>query len=591
MENTSSTLLQRFETSMRAAEKKEAPPPNPVFNEALNAVSGLKTKIEERVAALGGNLPDASLDKMSRDAVGQKESRARLQTMGERLNRWGSYFQNFEGITETDEGLKDAEKNTLSGETENPAVFEGTHAKAAAMLRSYEERSLPQRLVSGAPEFSKTEDYYGPEYLEAEEKWLQLTREQQQRFNREREERKNPELKQLREENAAQKTQVTELTRQVQEQRERANRAEAAQKAAEEQLARLRGEQMEQLAELQEQLEKSRQQFEKMAVEDQQIIKDLESKMKVGQTGQSSSPIDFKEIEEEQLATPPPGENPEEPELQMDDAVLEKVETRNPLQRIRDGVANGLRAWWDNIDPRKIGEKDRIWKIGLAIGVAEGIAVNLAPIPGGRFAINAINFLAGQGFYTVGEGLRQAEVASTNKTFEGNEAIQRILDVNDRYINASRNIRNCLFGVSAGITYTSVLGMAWDIGQHLINPTLAAEALTGKATAAVGGHEVFNPVVTIPDHGNFWNAWHVNSTNWADLKNGTTHTDVIKDMVVKLARHNGHELGLVHAGDQIELGKVLNSEQLELVKKAAAAKSYAEYSQAIRPAYHVLLKK
>lgn len=301
------------------------------------------------------------------------------------------------------------------------------------------------------------------------------------------------------------------------------------------------------------------------------------------------------------MQTPPPVAETE-PELEME--ALENVapvDTRNRLERIRDGVANGVRNWLQNLDPRG---KDWAWRIGAVVGVAEGVAVNLAPIPGGRLAINALNFLAGQGVYAVGETLRQAEVASTNQTFAGNEAIQRILDVNDRYINASRNIRNCLFGVSAGITYTSVGGMLWGIGenvasavQHLANPTQAAEILAGKATGQIG-KEALNSqpfgTVTIPDHGNFWNAWHIDSstaTNWADLHNGTRHTDVIKDMVIKLARHNGHELGLVHAGDQIELGKVLNPEQLELVKKAAAAKSYAEYSQAIRPAYHVLLKK
>ncbi len=62
-------------------------------------------------------------------------------------------------------------------------------------------------------------------------------------------------------------------------------------------------------------------------------------------------------------------------------------------------------------------------------------------------------------------------------------------------------------------------------------------------------------------------------------------------MVVKLARANGHELGIVHAGDQIELVKILTPEQLELVKKAAAAKSYSEYTTAIKPTYHLLLGK
>lgn len=282
---------------------------------------------------------------------------------------------------------------------------------------------------------------------------------------------------------------------------------------------------------------------------------------------------------------------------------LAPVDTRNPVERICDGVANGIRAWWDNMDPRRIGEKDRIWKIGLVAGVIEGAVVNLSPIPGGRIAINALNFLVGQGAYVVGETLRQAEIASVNRTFEGNDAIQRILDANDRHIDASRKIRNLFLGAAAGITYTSLAGIAFGIGENIVSAlhpsveTAAQKVITKIVEKPFGWtpeSEAFNPVIIIPDDSNFWNAWHIDASaapSWTDLHNGTTHTDVIKDMVVKLARANGHELGLVHAGDHVELGKVLTTDQLDLVKKAAGAKSYREYLSAIRPAYQLLLRK
>lgn len=296
-----------------------------------------------------------------------------------------------------------------------------------------------------------------------------------------------------------------------------------------------------------------------------------------------------------------------EPELQMDDAMLEEVDTRRPLERIRDGVANGVKAWLHNLDPR---DKDWAWRIGAITGVTESTLTSIAVIPGGRIAVSALNFLAAQGVYA---GVKVAEkVTIARMANEGpvdNDQVQAILDARERYQNADHKIRNFFMGLSAGMTAGAVTSAlihgAYSLGENLLSGHDVATPVVAKAPEVVKkfvvkpfgwtpGAETFNSTVTIPDHGNFWSAWHIDTSsaaNWADLHNGTTHTDVIKDMVIKLARANGHELGLVHAGDQIELAKVLTPDQLDLVRKAAAAKSYAEYSQAIRPAYHVLLKK
>ncbi len=294
-----------------------------------------------------------------------------------------------------------------------------------------------------------------------------------------------------------------------------------------------------------------------------------------------------------------------EPELQMDDAMLEEVDTRRPLERIRDGVVNGVKAWFHNLDPR---DKDWAWRIGAITGVTESTLTSIAVIPGGRIAVSALNFLAAQGVYA---GVKVAEkVTIARMANEGpvdNDQVQAILDARERYQNADHKIRNFFMGLSAGMTVgaitTGVIHAAYGMAEGIIapHPTIAAEVpqvITKEVIRPYGwtsgAEKAFNSAVAIPDHGNFWTAWHLNSSsvaNWSDLHNGTTHTDVVKDMVVKLARANGHELGLVHAGDQIEITKVLTSEQLELVRKAAAANSYGEYSKIIRPAYHVLLGK
>lgn len=296
---------------------------------------------------------------------------------------------------------------------------------------------------------------------------------------------------------------------------------------------------------------------------------------------------------------PAASESPESPELelQMDDAVIERVETRNLFQRVRDSIV-------ERFDPR---DKDWTWRIAAAVGIGEAVvASTLIPGPFGRMIASAGNFLLAQGIHFGVGAWRQVEISHVRGDFSGNELVQRILDINEKHKVASDRIKNAFAGLSAGMTVGSIGTLVYGAVEGFIapQPTIAAPVaeIPNSTTRFVppielphtASPDIFNPAVAIPDNGNFWTAWHIDSSsavNWTDLHNGTTHTDVIKDMVVKLARANGHELGIVHAGDQIDLGKVLTAEQLELVKKAAKAKSYQEYLSGVRLGYLSFLKK
>lgn len=90
---------------------------------------------------------------------------------------------------------------------------------------------------------------------------------------------------------------------------------------------------------------------------------------------------------------------PNTPEWQR---VIQDTLNHPMASRVRQGVVTASVSWWENVDPRTIGQKDLAWKIGMGVGVAESIAVVLAP-PGSGMIRGLINMVAMQGWNLIAD--------------------------------------------------------------------------------------------------------------------------------------------------------------------------------------------
>ncbi len=560
--------------------------PDPTRNQALNEIADLHEHANRSISSLEKILVNSS------EQVRQNET-VRLRDTLEQTATWGRYLAEQDQIefvaeelrtqmTRAGEMLKVYEDQQEAGKLVDPKdrrSLERAVDKSVSAYRNYVQRNIPREMRNESDGSSHVDGKSpeGKEYLEKVEGWKKTAEEGRRKIQAEREEEKDPKkaINNLR----------GELTNEV-----------AARQQAEREAAQLR----EQLRLANEAIETERKRAD-AAVEAARILREQAADGTLPEIKSANERAEAAEARVRELENASATPVNEEPELEMENLEVAPVDTRKRLERIRDGVANGVRAWFHNLDPRG---RDWLWRIGAVAGIGEAIWASSA-FPGGRLVAPGLNLLAAQGVGLSVEGLRRAEIAHARGQFEDNDLVQRILDINDRHKVASDRTKNFFAGLSAGMTVGSIGTALYGAVEGFVapHPAIATETavnkITGKAAAtaateAVKATDIFNPTITIPDHGNFWSAWHINSSfapDWSDLSNGTTHTDVIKDMVIKLARANGHELGLVHAGDQIRFSEILTPGQIELVKKAAAAKSYGEYTTAIKPAYHVLLGK
>ncbi len=77
--------------------------------------------------------------------------------------------------------------------------------------------------------------------------------------------------------------------------------------------------------------------------------------------------------------------------------------------------------------------------------------------------------------------------------------------------------------------------------------------------------------------------------NWTNPLNGVTKADVVKDLVIKFAEANGHNVDMVHVGDVYNVDELLTPEQVEVVKQAMATTDHNDYWTKIRPAAQRLM--
>lgn len=68
------------------------------------------------------------------------------------------------------------------------------------------------------------------------------------------------------------------------------------------------------------------------------------------------------------------------------------------VQKIRTGVSEAAKAWWENVNPLRIAQKDTAWKAGLAVGLIESAAFTFL-LPGSGMVKGGINFALTQGTF------------------------------------------------------------------------------------------------------------------------------------------------------------------------------------------------
>lgn len=314
----------------------------------------------------------------------------------------------------------------------------------------------------------------------------------------------------------------------------------------------------------------------------------------------------------------------EQPELEQD-LTPEPVEPLSRWAAIQTLARQHIHDWWYQIDPR---DKSRIFKAAWTVGLVESAALSLSGIPFGRIIATTLQLAAARGIRLGLKWDYERKVLRAREDLAGADREQRVAELTERYQRGDGYIQQALLGLSAGMTVGGIGAAAVSAVQFGVEnlhhfyspppvegtgpavPSVAVEKPPIPPSGLTDGihHELppaaptaLNPEVTI-NHGSFWKSWHIDTAaapDWSDLNNSVTRTDVVKDMVVKLARHNfqasqgtfGMELGNVRPNQAIDIAKILTPEQLELVKKAAGTKSYGEYLSAIRPAYRVLLSK
>lgn len=127
----------------------------------------------------------------------------------------------------------------------------------------------------------------------------------------------------------------------------------------------------------------------------------------------------------------------------------------------------------------------------------------------------------------------------------------------------------------------------------------AAQQTGGVATDVASGAKeamsnsgFFDQVVQIKEQGsNFWRSLNLSGleNNWENPSNGVHKSDVIKDMIVKFARHNGRELNLVHVGDTFKLKDLLTPDQMKVISEAANTRDVSGYVSSVMPKFSALM--
>lgn len=132
-----------------------------------------------------------------------------------------------------------------------------------------------------------------------------------------------------------------------------------------------------------------------------------------------------------------------------------------------------------------------------------------------------------------------------------------------------------------------------ETAQAVAEAAQAGTAQTAQAVqeAATLASDVVKPLVQIGEQTRtFWDALQIDTAllgggNWVNPETGVTHAQIVKDMIIKFAQANGHQVGLVHLGDTFDWQNLLTPEQIKIVERTINAGSLREYLSSVRPSF------
>ncbi|OGE19422.1 hypothetical protein A2967_01530 [Candidatus Daviesbacteria bacterium RIFCSPLOWO2_01_FULL_41_32] len=156
-------------------------------------------------------------------------------------------------------------------------------------------------------------------------------------------------------------------------------------------------------------------------------------------------------------------------------------------------VGIGFRHYVENLDLRKIRQRDWMWRLGLGFGALESVAfVAIAPIPGANGLIKAgLNFAITQGGHYALNVARSRQELKAERIFAGDQtAIQaRKTEIDRKYGGAHQKIKNFALGTSAGAMYLSLGSLFSEMGKEALGfdmqKMLQERFEPGKGTPAV----------------------------------------------------------------------------------------------------------
>lgn len=116
---------------------------------------------------------------------------------------------------------------------------------------------------------------------------------------------------------------------------------------------------------------------------------------------------------------------------------------------------SALKNWWDNVDPRKLKDKDTAWRIGAGVAVAE-TAVILVLFPGAIAVKGVINGIALQAGYIGSRGYFNAEKIYWEKRrrLSGAALEAKLKSIEENKTKREVQIKNFAKGVSGMAVYT-----------------------------------------------------------------------------------------------------------------------------------------
>lgn len=163
----------------------------------------------------------------------------------------------------------------------------------------------------------------------------------------------------------------------------------------------------------------------------------------------------------------------------------------------------------------------------------------------------------------------------------------------------------------AALFASGVVNLAIPAINNYLNPDVASAAapVTSVATnpAVVPtinvptvnipqsvGSGFFDQIVQIKEQGsNFWRSLNAAGlgNNWSNPVNGVTKEGVIKDMVIKMAQHNGHNISLVHLNDAFKVRDLLKPEDISIITKAMGTSDVNDYVKNVMPLFQSVINR